>query len=42
VPEAVGFEAILRGARATFTDDELLREAQKLLNFLYGTFVRQR
>ena len=43
VPEAVGFEAILRGAQATFTDDdELLREAEKLLNFLYGTFVRQR
>ncbi len=43
VPEAVGFEAILRGAQATLTDDdELLREAEKLLDFLYGTFARQR
>jgi hypothetical protein len=43
VPEAAGFEAILRGARATFTDDdELLREAEKLFNLLYGTFTRQR
>ncbi len=43
VSEAVGFEAILRGAQATFTDDdEVPREAEKLLNFLYGTFVRQR
>ena len=43
VPEAVGFEAILRGAQAAFTDDdELLREAEKLFNFLYGTFARQR
>lgn len=43
VPEAAGFEAILRGARATFTgDDELLREAEKLFNLLYGTFARQR
>jgi len=43
VPEAAGFEAILRGARATFTDDdELLREAEKLFNLLYGTFSRQR
>ncbi|MGH8731370.1 MAG: chromate resistance protein ChrB domain-containing protein [Burkholderiales bacterium] len=43
VPEAAGFEAILRGARATFTDDdELLREVEKLFNLLYGTFVRQR
>jgi hypothetical protein len=42
VPEAAGFEAILRGARATFADDdELLREAEKLLNLLYGTFARQ-
>jgi hypothetical protein len=42
VPEAAGFEAILRGARATFTDDdELLREAEKLLNLLYGTFAHQ-
>ncbi len=43
VAEAAGFEAILRGARATFTDDdELLREAEKLFNLLYGTFSRQR
>jgi len=43
VPEAIGFEAILRGARATFTDDdELLREVEKLFNLLYGTFSRQR
>ena len=43
VPEAVGFEAILRGPQARFTDDdELPREAEKLFNFLYGTFVRQR
>jgi hypothetical protein len=43
VPEAVGFEAIPRGAQATFTDDdEVPREPGKLLNFLYGTFIRQR
>jgi len=43
VPEAVSFEAVLRGAQATFTDDdELLREAGKILNYLYGTFTRQR
>jgi hypothetical protein len=43
VPEAAGFEAILRGARTTFTDDdELLREAGKLFNLLYGTFAGQR
>ena len=43
VAEAAGFEAILRGARTTFTDDdELLREAEKLFNLLYGTFARQR
>ncbi len=43
VPEAAGFEAILRGARATFTDDDdLLRETEKLFNFLYGTFAPQR
>jgi hypothetical protein len=43
VPEAVGFEAILRGAQTAFTDDdELLREAEKLLDHLYGTFARQR
>jgi len=27
VPEAVGFEAILRGAQATFTDDDELHTA---------------
>lgn len=43
VAEAAGFEAILRGARTAFTDDdELLREAEKLFNLLYGTFARQR
>ncbi|MGQ0577487.1 MAG: chromate resistance protein ChrB domain-containing protein [Betaproteobacteria bacterium] len=43
VPEAAGFEAILRGAWATFTDDdELLHESEKLFNFLHGTFARQR
>jgi hypothetical protein len=43
VPEAVGYDAILRGAQATFTDDdEVPCEPGKLLNFLYGTFNRQR
>lgn len=43
VPEAIGFEALLRGARTTFTDDdELLREAARLFDLLYGTFARQR
>lgn len=42
VSEAAGFEAILRGARETYTDDdELLREAEKLFNFLHGTFAAQ-
>ena len=42
VPEAAGIEAILRGVRETYTDDdELLRETEKLLNLLYGTFLRQ-
>ncbi len=43
VPEAAGFEAVLRGARETHSnDDELLREAEKLFNFLYGTFAAKR
>lgn len=42
VPEAAGFEAILHGARATLVDDdELLREAERLLNFFYEAFTRQ-
>jgi hypothetical protein len=42
VPEAAGFEAILRGARETYSDDdELLREAENLFNLLYGTFQHQ-
>lgn len=43
VPEAAGFEALLRGARMAFADDdELLRETRTLFNFLYDTFTPPR
>ncbi len=43
VPEAPGVEALMNGAREAFADDDtLLVEAEKLLDFLYASFKRQR
>ena len=42
MPEAMGVEAILRGAREMYTDDDqLLSEVEKIFNYLYGTFTAQ-
>ena len=39
VPEAPGLEALLRGARAALTDDDvLLAEAGRLFEFLYTSY----
>ncbi|HXF18631.1 MAG TPA: hypothetical protein VN496_16610 [Burkholderiales bacterium] len=38
----MGVEAILRGAREMYTDDDqLLSEVEKIFNYLYGTFTAQ-
>ena len=40
VPEAIGTEAILRGACDAYSDDDkLLNEVEKIFNYLYGTFT---
>ena len=38
VPEAIGLEAILRGAKQSLDDDTLVNEAAKLFQFLYEDF----
>jgi hypothetical protein len=38
VPEAIGLEAMLRGAQRSFEDDSLVNEAAKLFQFLYVHF----
>ena len=38
VPEAIGLEAILRGAKQSLDDDTLVNEAAKLFQFLYEEF----
>lgn len=40
IPEAAGVEAIMRGARQQFSnDDEFLVEAEKILDFLYAGYT---
>ncbi len=40
VPEAAGFEALLRGARTALSDDDaLLAEAARLLDYLYAHYT---
>jgi len=42
VPEAVGFEAVMAGARERITDDDaLLAEMSNVLDSLYAHFERQ-
>jgi len=38
VPEAIGLEAMLRGAKQSLDDDTLVNEAAKLFQFLYEDF----
>jgi len=38
VPEAIGLEAMLRGAKLSLDDDTLVNEAAKLFQFLYEDF----
>jgi hypothetical protein len=38
VPEAIGLEAILRGAKQSLDDDDLVNEAAKVFQFLYVAF----